>query len=656
MSSASIEKKNESQDVVIAQNILESISKLSKLYKLYNPNNEIIKKQMSALLEITQRFFSQYEELRFRITPTEIIYAGKPIYENPDHSTSFAFNLFKDGIRKVTIKRGVTEKELVQFLTILGSQAKTDDNRYEDLSTMLWKADFKNITYTCAKGFKAINTEKANGMQDSYASPEFTYARHIMSFLPQIDDFTTNKSPLEQSAAGKAQSEFIFFQSLMGSGEEKFDTTHLSSATIGDSGSGSGSGENRGVRETENAECFDINIDGENKQQKQKELSEAELSGQNIRKLLQVIDSIEEGAVSQVLPEKEVQEAIEKELSEQNYRLLVFNITKSLITLLTNSFQKSQEVIEGITHILEVTARAGDILLYLKILENIYPLFKRDNGLPHQTKEQLYQMLLNETKDEKLILLISSFSAENINYISNIDYLYRVTKKSLFDCLLEIIVKTEDEDIISKIENILIILSNGKVEVFSSRLYDRRIPVVKSMLKCLARIGNEEAIEALSKVSKHPSEEIKLFLIRVLKIRKGPAYRKALMEALSDKHEKVRLEALRQITFEKDSSFAGKLKSIIESDEFVTLSLEEKIATTKAFASSDRDAAEDILIKMISKKSLFHRDEINQIKIAAAEGLGIVGSQKAKEVLINSLDTSIKPLRETCERILRSMK
>jgi HEAT repeat protein len=87
-------------------------------------------------------FLKKHQELSFQVEQFALVHAGEVVYEDFEKDTSLPFRLFRDGIRKITFVDGLTEEEVVTFLTSVSKVS-----RDYDVALGLWEADLIHITF-----------------------------------------------------------------------------------------------------------------------------------------------------------------------------------------------------------------------------------------------------------------------------------------------------------------------------------------------------------------------------------------------------------------------------------------------------------------------------------------------------------------------------
>ena len=643
-----------------ARAVIDSMFKLSKLQKLYNPNNEVIKKSREGFFKKVEEFFEESDEMGLRITPTEIIFSGKPIYENADRHKSFAFKMFKDSIRRVTIKKGVDQDELDRFLDIVGTEFRSGETAYEDLSTLLWKADFRSITYKCARGFRELGmVESADGDQAGerkVSLNERIFAKaskltgvvldersSLLQFTGEdeigyVHSLVSTKDQAEAMGPGAGPAGQLTDDKMQKAGSPVRVGSH------GDTGAGALLAGKGDVPAEPGDEIPDDQVG---------------ISMGSIEKFLRIVDATDAVVTEDDLYAsfEQYKSYVEEETSDENYRYLIFDLGRSLIAVADKLLEHELgDMLASLAQMLHSVVEKGDIQLYFAVIDRLYLMLNPKKKLKPEVKQAVGKLLSEEIEEDNLKRLVLNVSIDDPAHAAKLKTFMLAFDRSPPDEVMAIIEKLEDEELIIRAESVLMKLAEDDVAFFRDRIYDRNVAVVKTSLKCLARMGNEAAMQIVSRAVRHPNPEIKMFVLRLLKIRKSPEFRPSLFEMVSDKDEEVRMEAIREVSFSKDPFFKKKFLEKVESKQFGSLPLQEKIAICKSLAAMAGKEVEPVFIKWLGKRTFLAKADVMDMKIAAAEALGVIGGDTSRKALIKASDSSNRQLKEACEKALRSMK
>ncbi len=122
-----------------------TLGKALRAFQLYDENNPVYHRFVSALREAFQHLWTELDELTVAVQEDSLIYEGVEVYRTASRNESLAFLVYKDGVRELTFLPGI-EGELEIFLGVLqkARQARIDG---DDLLTLLWEAELEYLKY-----------------------------------------------------------------------------------------------------------------------------------------------------------------------------------------------------------------------------------------------------------------------------------------------------------------------------------------------------------------------------------------------------------------------------------------------------------------------------------------------------------------------------
>jgi HEAT repeat protein len=166
------------EEIKEAKDILQSLIKAKKTFRMYPHNNPIYIKTLDETYERFKNFFDYKDNFLLKIKQNSIAYDSEQIYYNPEKEDNLALFFFKDGLRELIFKNGLLRDELEEFLKIIAldfDREVIDD----DIVTLLWEKDFKNIQYVVDEAF-LIDID-----EDDYAT---IAEEKVKEKITQIDD------------------------------------------------------------------------------------------------------------------------------------------------------------------------------------------------------------------------------------------------------------------------------------------------------------------------------------------------------------------------------------------------------------------------------------------------------------------------------------
>jgi HEAT repeat protein len=141
-----------SEEISELKNIIQIVLKTWKISRLYPQNNPVYVKTMRELSDRLDKFLGVTDSLPLFFGKNNIYYKSESVYHNPERQDNLALIFFKDGLRELTFKKGLSIGELSDFIKII-SQDFDKDEVEDDLVTLLWGKNFENIQYVVEDHF-----------------------------------------------------------------------------------------------------------------------------------------------------------------------------------------------------------------------------------------------------------------------------------------------------------------------------------------------------------------------------------------------------------------------------------------------------------------------------------------------------------------------
>ncbi len=128
------------------KDIVQSFLKAKKILRMYPQNNPVYINTLEDNFGKFKDFFYYRDELRLQIRQNEILYDSAQVYYSPEKEDNLALFLFKDGLRELTFKKGLSYEEMEDFLKIVSMDFSMEVLE-DDVVTLFWEKDFQNVEY-----------------------------------------------------------------------------------------------------------------------------------------------------------------------------------------------------------------------------------------------------------------------------------------------------------------------------------------------------------------------------------------------------------------------------------------------------------------------------------------------------------------------------
>ena len=135
----------ESERAKLANDALRALARATRSYLIYDPRNAAIAAFLRAVKESFELYSESFGEMALVVRPFELLLDGEVVYLERERERSLSFKLFRDGVRRLFIREGVSWEELTKLLEILSIRFVGVRMDEDDVLTLLWKAAFDNI-------------------------------------------------------------------------------------------------------------------------------------------------------------------------------------------------------------------------------------------------------------------------------------------------------------------------------------------------------------------------------------------------------------------------------------------------------------------------------------------------------------------------------
>jgi HEAT repeat protein len=133
-------------DLKAARDVVQGILKSKKIIRMYPSNNPIYVKTIEDTYGKFRDYFMYRSDLVYKIRQNDIVWDADQVYYNAEKDDNLALFFFKDGLRELSFKRGLTSEEMEEFLKIISLDFEREVMD-DDIVTLLWEKDFQNIRY-----------------------------------------------------------------------------------------------------------------------------------------------------------------------------------------------------------------------------------------------------------------------------------------------------------------------------------------------------------------------------------------------------------------------------------------------------------------------------------------------------------------------------
>ena len=169
-----------SEEIKEAKDILQSLIKAKKTFRMYPANNPVYTKTLEETYLRFKEYFDYRDAYTITIAQHSISYESEQIYFNKEKEDNLALFFFKDGLREISFKKDLPPEELEEFLKVIAldfDREAIDD----DVVTLLWEKDFENISYVVDESYLVdMDEENFASKAEEKAKEQITDVNDLM--------------------------------------------------------------------------------------------------------------------------------------------------------------------------------------------------------------------------------------------------------------------------------------------------------------------------------------------------------------------------------------------------------------------------------------------------------------------------------------------
>ena len=132
--------------------LLKSLDRASKNLRTFGHQNTVSKKFFDQFYTELINHVERYNALTFIIQREGLFFKDTPVYNSQagESSENFAFKLYSDGIRELTIQQGIEEDDVLFFFDALWNTSGTAGDEDDDIVTRLWSRNLPTLSIVTA--------------------------------------------------------------------------------------------------------------------------------------------------------------------------------------------------------------------------------------------------------------------------------------------------------------------------------------------------------------------------------------------------------------------------------------------------------------------------------------------------------------------------
>ncbi len=134
----------QSERILSSRKAIEHLLRARKAIRIYPDGNPVTEKSINGLYAELLKLLSNQDIVSFEISIDAIHFELEEIFHAASHENNIPILLFRDGVREVAFKKGLTRDEVSGFVNVVsGDLARAEQG--DDVVTKIWDHDFRHI-------------------------------------------------------------------------------------------------------------------------------------------------------------------------------------------------------------------------------------------------------------------------------------------------------------------------------------------------------------------------------------------------------------------------------------------------------------------------------------------------------------------------------
>lgn len=134
-------------DVHVVEELLRVVGKAQRALQMYLPNNPVYQRTLQQLTDTFAPVWDVTSRLVLDVQEDQIAWEGSPVLRQANKAEGLVWQLYKDGLRQLTLTPGVETEEIFRFLRVVNRARMLPSDAADDLLTLMWEQEFVLIAY-----------------------------------------------------------------------------------------------------------------------------------------------------------------------------------------------------------------------------------------------------------------------------------------------------------------------------------------------------------------------------------------------------------------------------------------------------------------------------------------------------------------------------
>ncbi len=354
-----------------------------------------------------------------------------------------------------------------------------------------------------------------------------------------------------------------------------------------------------------------------------------------------------------LVPEKELKELKALLDLDRQYEPLkdFFSILKEVI-LGEKEFPDFLETVAILEKLLDSLTAQGDFYLASEVLLLLKEIEKIEADTGQTNRSERIKESVNRAGDKERVRVLTQVLNQDIKLdLFSVRRYLSLLNWNIVPHLVEMLGELESFPARKMICSVLENVGEKNIDLLGKGVYDRRWYVVRNIVGILGRIGSSRAIPYLKKTVSHQDIRVRKETLEALSRIEGKEVTEALLKALEDAEERLRIKVIQLLAFRSDPKALEHISVFLQRKDFKERSYAEKEALLRTWAKIGGGEAIPLLRRLVLKKAFFKKEKQKEISLLALRALASINSPLSRDTLKELFSKGSRRVRQQAKTL-----
>ena len=658
---------------------LVGLQRVVSSIRLYGIGHDRAREQSEDLLTRIQPMLGELKNLHLLVTDGAMLFGETTVIEEGDRG-GIVDELFRDGIRVLSLQDGIDVPEFLELLSILGTNFHLPQHQEDTLQGLLWAADLPHVSYDAVQGIEEAVEDSADAgrgekvdfdracnalLASPGGGPDGSDRQEISQLLgrlltreerdqqptgPDLPDWTP---AVEDGAEGTGGADMGHAASEQTEGEKGLQDAP---EWLDDLGGGrietaEDPGEEAGTENAPSPADHAMAEDGEKRDGAGTGSGAAGKATQTASSL-DTVDFVEGRADKLDVPPDELLQLWEEAETDALPTLLDRILSVLIHTAL---FEEPGAELGSAAPLVEScmveASRHGLTSRYRTTVEMLAGIVDAEEGLlGDETAKELLQHLMQMST---VLEFASQVDPDDATAARDIQRVIQLGGDRMVNAIVDRIPDIESPEFQRFLVQRVVSALQGDPTMLTEGLVRMDGPRMRIRLEALARMDNYAARDQLTSLLEHAEPEVRITAIELIPSGHLRAVWKRLAQRLAgDPDRAVRCAIIRRMEADRLPVLAPLLRRMVTAESFHRRDPDEKQLALAALGRSGGEEGVATLVELLAGKASLVQPRLAETRRLAAQALGEVGHPTARAALLRASRSWDRGLRRAAAEAL----